>query len=305
MNPPAVSLLSSTYFNLLQTPNGGRSLFATKPIPADTLIHISHSPCASVVYREFRKVVCAWCFGDKNQEESGWCITKGQGNGRERFCGEVCRDLWMADGARCGGLRERVDKAIDAAVRRMNKSKAETGPDHSTDDRLEITQTTLDAAWIAAESETAKISQLDEMELEIARFVSSALVQLHAASVLQNAISGTSHEILALQQNELPHTLQRPYILKTHIRISQFLRAALSYIPEMRTYVSMNRDGNGWVRNILGRDAGNSFGIWEQASDSYERNQRDEEREMFGWGIWADASFFNHSSYFLWCNRSL
>jgi hypothetical protein len=205
----------------------------------------------------------------------------------------------MADRVRGGGLRERVDKAIDAAVRRMNKSKAKSSLDLSADDGLEITQTTLDAAWIAAEGETAKIMQLDEMELEIARFVSSALVQLHAASLPQHGISTTSHEILALQQNELPHTLQRPYILQIHIRISQFLCAALSYIPEMRTYVSMNRDGNGWVRNILGRDAGNSFGIWEQTLAGYGGGQRDEEREMFGWGIWADASFFNHSSYFL------
>ena len=204
----------------------------------------------------------------------------------------------MADGLRCGGLRERVDNAIDAAVRRMHKSKATlmSLPDLANarpDVALEITQTNLDAAWMTAERKTATMTQLDEMELEIARFVSSGLIQLHAGSISQGTIAGASPSILALQENELPHTLQKPYILSTHIRISQFLRVALSSIPEMRTYVSVDENGKGWVRNILSRDAGNSFGIWEQS-----QRGDPEEREMFGWGIWIDASFFNHSMFF-------
>jgi hypothetical protein len=291
--------LSSSYFTLLQTPRGGRSLFATVPIPANTLIHISHVPCASVIYREFRKVVCSWCFSHKNNGGSGWCVSGAQGNARERFCGEVCRDRWMADGLRCGGLREKADNAIDAAIRKMNKSKTtsmsqpDVGADGQSDITVEITQTILDAAWIAAGRKATLMTQLDEMELEIARFVSSALVQLLATSIFQGTISDTPPSILALQENELPHTQQRPYILPTHIRIFQFLRTAMSSIPEMRTYVSVDANGKGWVRNILSRDAGNSFGIWEQTEGG-----DPDEREMFGWGIWSDASFFNHSMTF-------
>jgi SET and MYND domain-containing protein len=181
----------------------------------------------------------------------------------------------------------------------MNKSKTrfvptpDDGANGGLDIALKVTQATLDAAWAAAECETATVIQLDEMELEIARFVSSALVQLHAASV-----SDTSQAILTLQENELPHAHQRPYILPIHIRISQFLRAALSCIPEMRMYVSVDGAGNGWVRQILSRDAGNSFGIWEQPREGDYKEGLQDELEMFGWGIWADASFFNHSMFF-------
>ncbi|KIK57318.1 hypothetical protein GYMLUDRAFT_172774, partial [Collybiopsis luxurians FD-317 M1] len=44
------------------TPYGGRGLFATHFIPKDTLLHTSSSPFASVIYRKYRKEVCADCF---------------------------------------------------------------------------------------------------------------------------------------------------------------------------------------------------------------------------------------------------
>jgi SET and MYND domain-containing protein len=305
MQPSTRDFLTSPYFTLLQTHNGGRSLFATLPIPANTLIHISHSPSASVIYREYRKFVCAWCFGYKDEGRGGWCMTNGEHNGGRRFCAETCRDFWIAEGMRCGGLKERVDKAIDAAVHRMNKYRARSKQTQShadfalPDNTLEITQATLDAAWKAAHCEATTIIQLNEMELEIARFVSSALVHLYTTS-LKPVTFDDHRSILLLQQNELPHTLQRPYILPAHIRISKFLRTALACIPEMRTYISMEADGDCWVRRILGRDAGNSFGIWEQAPDGDHGDARmDGDKEMFGWGIWVDASFFNHSKIFL------
>jgi hypothetical protein len=121
---------TSPYFTLLETPLGGRSLFATRPIPANTLVHISAGPFASVVFREFRKEVCAWCFAYDgwrglrckiDDKESG-------GNGGERFCGETCRELWSQDGMRGGGIRDKVFKAIDAAIRKMKKLKQPSIP---------------------------------------------------------------------------------------------------------------------------------------------------------------------------------
>ena len=306
-----IDCLISPYFTLLQTPNGGRSLFAAVPIPANTLVHISNCPAAHVVYREFRKVVCAWCYECRDQGRREWGMTGG-GNGRERFCGEACLGLWMAEGMRCSGLRDRVNMAIDVAARRMNKSKARPkqtqslpGPDSIAkfDYGLEITQATLDAAWTAAASDSTKIIQLDEIELDMARFVSSALIQLcHGTTITSLATSDNNCSILSLQQNELPHTLQRPYILPTHIRVFQFLRAALSCILEMEAYISMADNGDNWIRKILSRDAGNSFGIWEQV---YSETRNGGDPEMFGWGIWVDGSFFNHSRssplHYLYC----
>ncbi|EGO01216.1 hypothetical protein SERLA73DRAFT_179334 [Serpula lacrymans var. lacrymans S7.3] len=63
------------------------------------------------------------------------------------------------------------------------------------------------------------------------------------------------------------------------------------------------------VRAVLARDPGNAFGIWElgQSVRSYldgveARDERKEyegstmdSKEMLGWGIWPEASYFNHS----------
>ncbi|EGO01217.1 hypothetical protein SERLA73DRAFT_134509, partial [Serpula lacrymans var. lacrymans S7.3] len=47
---------------LIQTPTSGRALIATRTIPADTPILIAPAPFAHVIYRTFRKEVCAACF---------------------------------------------------------------------------------------------------------------------------------------------------------------------------------------------------------------------------------------------------
>jgi SET and MYND domain-containing protein len=224
-------------------------------------------------------------------------MTGADGIGKERFCGEECLNFGVAEAAKGGGLRERVEKALHSTFCKMNKlnAKFSTRVGLPADGELgvsqEITPATLDTAWAAAACDAVTLIQLDEMELEIARFVSSALVHLYIDSTSKGLIAGRGQfpSILELQQNELPHTIQRPYILHTHIRIYQFLRAALWSILELRPYISLNQEGKGWVRQILSRDAGNSFGIWEQTNDN------DEESDMFGWGIWTDASFFNHS----------
>jgi hypothetical protein len=142
-----------------------------------------------------------------------------------------------------------------------------------------------DTAWKAAESlPIQSCIYLDEIELPIARLVLSALVSIYLNSTSSGNMA-LAPSYLTLQQNELSHILSRPYILATHTRIYQFLRTALMDVAEFATYIG---DGSASVRGVLNRDTGNSFGIWEEVTG--------EEREMFGWGIWVDASFFNHSS---------
>lgn len=59
------------------------------------------------------------------------------------------------------------------------------------------------------------------------------------------------------------------------------------------------------MRAILGCDTGNSFGIREHAGSGNLFDGDDaREEEMFGWGLWADASFFNHSTLNRFSDRS-
>lgn len=241
----------------------------------------------------------------------------GAGSSGERFCSTTCKDLWITDGVRCSGFRGRINSAVDAAIRRAKKLQSRASnfeqlpPDLDPSDVLTITQDTLNAAWIAATATSdANMVQLTDMELEIARFVASALVQMYLhkteLSTIPTSAENTSsllprESILHLQQNELPHTRQRPYILAAHIRIYRFLRVALSsmlrHAPDM--FGDCDGAAGGWVRAVLSRDAGNSFGIREHFPERDGANdgepESEQEKEMFGWGLWVDASFFNHS----------
>ncbi|KAF7981805.1 hypothetical protein HWV62_31911 [Athelia sp. TMB] len=174
----------------------------------------------------------------------------------------------------------------------------------------DITQAVLDAVWKEAihEAPKSEVIILNEMEQELARFVASGLPQLHAYKKSDIPTTDPSaaillpRSVLDLQDNELPYARRRPYIVASHIRIYKFLRTALS--PVVRSSCEMfdplggpeNGKHGGWVRAILSRDTGNSFGIRDNlnSGERHSGESGSEEKEMFGWGLWADASFFNH-----------
>ncbi|KZP26204.1 SET domain-containing protein [Athelia psychrophila] len=299
-------------FILKTTSYGGRSLFSTAPIPVGTLIHISHFPCAHVIYREYRKFVCAWCFAYFGEERALPVIAdddtatcqqhthkkkgpRSTGSG-ERFCCDACKDLWIADRIDNGGFKIMVDNALNGAIRRMKSNSSASVPAHEDLDLGDLDQDALDAAWrnaCAATSPSASgpVIILNEMELELARFVASGVAQHHGHSSGTNAAPVLlPRSVLDLQDNELPYARRRPYIVGSHIRIYTFLRAALSPVFDSRVW---GPDG-GWVRAILGCDTGNSFGIREHAGSGHLLNGDDDGEVIFGWGLWADASFFNH-----------
>ncbi len=58
----SIPIIESTLNSVRQTPNAGFGVFADKDITPRTELLTSSSPAAYVVYRQFRKEVCAWCF---------------------------------------------------------------------------------------------------------------------------------------------------------------------------------------------------------------------------------------------------
>ena len=281
----ASSLFSSPYLILRKTTHGGRSIFAQTPIPAGTIVHTSTSPYASVIYKEFRKEICAWCFAYDGRK--GWKIADDDVGG-QRFCSETCKVSYLQDGERENAIQQRVRTALNGATRKLQKSRQRPPPGDSLvshDTKLPLES--FDAVWCEVESQDfiGVDTFLESEELDVARFVASALAQHH----IYSSQSSYDDPILSLQANELQNIIERPYILPTYLQVYRFLRSALSSIPEMMTYFGGGEIGGyNWVRALLSRDIGNSFGIWEEVDKG--------ERDLFGWGIWVDASFFNHSA---------
>ena len=158
-----------------------------------------------------------------------------------------------------------------------------------------ITQGTIDGAWESASALVASRAQLalffstlhlEDMELEIARLLAAAIVRrycdehLSPSDPMSQTMRNRSEswaQLLNLQTNELCNIRTRPYMLTAYLRIYVFLSNALP--KYLWKYMST-------VREVLARDTGNAFGIWDS-------DQRD---EMMGWGIWVSASYFNHSA---------
>ncbi|KAF9224834.1 SET domain-containing protein [Gyrodon lividus] len=296
----------SGYLELRTTTFGGRSLFAICGIKPGTRIHSSEAPFAHVIYKDYRREVCAQCFAYSASDQTP--LTVGaprtwnvkwirEGATTAWFCNEICKEIWECDEA--SSLLMEVD-AILTKSRTATRKKSKTPqdevkvkamlPSFEACDKT-IDQAIIDQAWETAEalvSSKAGLTlyfsalNLEDMELEIARLFASAIVHRYSSDRLDPSDPSQPiprkpwSQLLDLQKNELPSVRTRPYMLSAHLRIYAFLHHALPrYLkPYMNT-----------IREVLSRDTGNSFGIWDG----------DRREEMMGWGIWISASYFNHS----------
>ncbi|KIO11437.1 hypothetical protein M404DRAFT_13470 [Pisolithus tinctorius Marx 270] len=235
----------SDYVELRTTQYGGRSLFAARDIPAGTRVHSSPGPFAHVIYKDYRREVCAQCFAYaasdsvpvKAVQSRVWsikCNPEGLQASAAWFCSEDCKKTWEKD--ETGPLQLQLDAALTKALvasRRKGSKSTNTPSFGSADD---LTQDAIDQAW-----------------------------------------KNSWTHFLHVQNNELANVREGQHILSAHLRIYAFLcnalpRYLLQYTPTT-------------VREVLARDTGNAFGIWDG-------DRRD---EMLGWGIWISASYFNHS----------
>nr|GAT55939.1 protein lysine methyltransferase [Mycena chlorophos] len=274
----------ASLFSRQTTSWGGRGLFATQSIPPGTLIHTCEAPFASVVFREFRKEVCARCFAyafDAKRNTWNVRLDVRSGNGMW-FCSDECRDEWVEEGGG-GELVGQVNAAIDRVARSLQKEKGKAKEHDRTVSHpptTDVTKQHLDEAW--ANADRVPKEMLDEMELEYARFILSALIRRHREQAGVVSEANSWDDMLELQDNELPYIQSRPHALASQLRVFAFVCRVVAIVPALAPSVTTPQ----YVRELLARDPGNVFGIYEQ--------NRTGDSEMFGWSMYVSASFFNH-----------
>ncbi|KIK29449.1 hypothetical protein PISMIDRAFT_89322 [Pisolithus microcarpus 441] len=267
-SPPDPSNLESDYVEFRTTQHGGRSLFAARDIPPGTRVHSSSNPFAHVIYKDYRREVCAQCFAYaasdstplKVAQSRVWSIKwkpEGCQASTAWFCSEDCKEAWGKDEA--GPLQMQMDATLTKAQVASRRKGRKSTNISSFNSAAEITQDAIDQAW----------RNVDELR-------PSSNTEGVVDSDPHRNYTSWSH-FLRLQNNELANVRERQHILSAHLRIYAFLCNALPkyllpYIPTT-------------VREVLARDTGNAFGIWDG-------DRRD---EMLGWGVWTSASYFNHS----------
>ncbi|KAJ8689945.1 Histone-lysine N-methyltransferase set-6 [Pleurotus ostreatus] len=307
------------------TPYGGRGLFATKGLSSGTVILTCNEPYAWVIYKKFRKEVCAECFlyvrddiVAQKARRLAWKIRPSNSSGAIGegvwFCSEKCRDEWGTVGcysSEAVAIQRAIDRLHASMLGKQGKrdqaKEAIPNPTPITNNEVDDLDKTIDARWKTAESSLMKnvlrSQSLSESELETARFLSSAIIRCWREELdtlgktTQNALQAPKllskwENLLTLQNNEAVHLRAHPDSLDTWIRVYTFLRcavqAASSAIPStLASYF----EGSERIRDVLARDHGNVFGIWEEGEAMLD----DDESEMLGFAMYIEGSYFNHS----------
>ncbi|KAF5391005.1 hypothetical protein D9757_004039 [Collybiopsis confluens] len=280
----------------------GRGLFSTKFIPKNTVVHTTPSPYASVIYRKYRKEVCADCFAYSfESNRNTWNIKHDLDGTGFYFCSCTCKENWLLT-ENLDGLLSQAFSALDRLEKSLisNSRKriaAEAKPEEAAKVLGKvITLEEIDSAWEKAVQSSVKTLprdlDLSELELDTARLLVFAIVRRHLEITytpapsndhLSDPPAGTWAELLELQDNELKYSQNKSYGLCSHIQSYLFVRNALwSNVPVLRSYVKTSDT----IRAILARDEANAFGLYEVRGDS----------EMLGYAIYSSCSYFNHGA---------
>ena len=250
---------SSPFYDIQPTIYGGRGAFARIFIPKDSLILSCSGPYASVIFRSFKREVCAWCFA--YAFESGkrkWSVKLDevdQNGAGAWFCSESCREIWTVDyQAGDDGVKWWLDinSALERSINQTGKRGKTANIPRPTTSRLafldnlseeRVTREFIDKAWNLVqeisfeESKQGWTEELNEIEQDTVRFVldalmrkviedSKSMISTHPPLDISQTQSGIGlwPDFLDLQDNELALLQSKPYLLESQLLSYRFLR---------------------------------------------------------------------------------
>lgn len=112
MSPP-----QSPLFRIEPIPNAGRGVIATQTIPQGTSLLQSDPPAAHVIFRQYRKEVCALCF----HYDLGRTLSVRHAATGKVFCSAKCQTRWLEEQ---GELGVRASGNVHAFVLARSKDAA-------------------------------------------------------------------------------------------------------------------------------------------------------------------------------------
>ncbi|SCU95823.1 LAMI_0F03950g1_1 [Lachancea mirantina] len=316
MTPSPEGLHLSGFFAVRQTNYGGRACFAQRNISRGTIILESKEPVGCTVCYDFRKEVCHRCFHYEggntmkfklSAEDLQAFVIKIYPSGKEMetllkkgsflgaglwFCSDLCRRdfLTLRD---VSVLLISFEKLL-RLFQSQNKARAaqkseETGADPIAADinkHIEQRWSQIETEWIPRLSKLKDTRQqmeapiLTEEEYISVRFVIDTLWRIRADN-LKKELCTRNQAFECLQSNEISKIRRAPSLLMSQIKIFQTLYIILPF--ELKSFLTSTL-----FRHIIGADYANSFGIWELGLQS-------DARELLGYWMIPEASFFNHS----------
>lgn len=274
----------SPYFDVKRTVYGGRGCFASGFIPKGTEILTSERPVGNSVAKDFKKEVCSWCFAYHNGK-----TMKHRLQNKIYFCSEAC--LSEFQNYDNDGMLTKTLISFDNNFTKNECLVDECDVPEDTEDP----QAVIALIWEEVEQWDLKISKmkptkrarfipkLTKDDYAEARYVISTVHSMYQG---EDGPLATELSLFDTLESSEPQKVQKyPYLTISYSNIFKFLR--LTCPDAFQKFITPQS-----VRNIIGRNLTNAFGIWSPTTSE------DEEREYLGFGVYPSASFFNHACCF-------
>lgn len=273
----------SPFFNVKETVYGGRGCFASCFIPKGTTVLECAFPVGSSVAKVFKKEVCFWCFNYDNGK-----TLKHRLRSKLYFCSEECLSKFQAYDS-----DETLANAIIAFDQNFGKNEIDIDsldvPEYIAGiEGIEKTWKQIDE-WDVMVSKTKPtkraryLPKLSKDDFAEARYVISVV---HAMYKGKNGPLAKELELFeTLESSENQKVQKYPYLTLSYSNIFKFLR--LTCPQQLQQFITPQN-----VRDIIGRNLTNAFGIWSETTSE------DEDKEYLGFGVYPSASFFNHACSF-------
>lgn len=300
-------LPTSIHFTILDTPSAGRAVFCTRAATQHLLLLTTSaglSPISHVILRPYSREVCAWCFlYDRGRD---WRIREGVYN--TAFCSEGCQQLWAdSHDTLCRTAVSAIETFIKQRLKHQNDS-TETASIASAVDPA--SQTELQDFWdaigdrgkeILSARKSSKLTKLERAVLrkaselspdtDILAYVLSGVLTAYKTSKTQTLtnMAMTPEALLPSLFELMP---DEKVFINNPMTVSPLEDYAATYLILLALLPVEFLDliSTALVINLASRAAHNAFSIRPEGVTDGEQSG-----EFLGWGVWPEASFFNHS----------
>jgi len=256
----------------------GRGVTATRVIPKDITVLHSEPPAAHVIFREYRKEVCAQCF---HYDRGRALLIRHQPTGKV-FCTAECQQVWLETE---GGLGLKAWQTVHRLALSKSKTAGSRTISSSVEGRPDAEQ--VAATWAKYEAKHHTNEDLAGRDDKKKQKRTSKSAETFDADILGYLLSGilfeSRHpekwrdEVLNLAMDQTPHPDSLD--LETHCRSFEQLSSILP--SPLKAHCTSQL-----CEQLASATSHNSFGLRSGSEDG---------EEYMGYALYPDASYFNHS----------
>ena len=266
-------------FTLRESIQSGRGLVAEKAIPKDTLVLETSELTVSIVYHEYRKEACAYCFAyDRGKHwkcrnsETGFV-----------FCSDTCNEAWKESVSQIGiDAWTAVHTFAQRSKRQDENMVDQCGPRPGL---VEIDEKwgeaerfgkKLVAARCSSKKEPATARDKAALRYWLAEPANPDQLHLLTSATLKAAERPYSRwaKHTSLEEDPTPYRSKSELLAHRTSYLQILGLLPISLLPFATREV---------CQAACSRASHNAFGL------------RPDSDEFLGWGVWPSASYFNHS----------